>query len=123
MIKKNTLKLAERVANYSNVRRAKVSAIAMTPSGQIISYAHNRRIESHPKKWTEHAEMVLLSKMNKMKIFDRIGKITIVVMRFSSKGVDMAKPCARCSEELRKYPISIFYSSRNGQIIKLGEHK
>lgn len=109
-------KTAIKVAKYSNVRRAKVSAIAFTKSGQIIATAHNRRICGNPGRFTQHAEEVLIHKLNKLKAFDRFKDITILVIRINTFGVSMAKPCKKCRLLLDKYPVKVLYSGWDKKI-------
>ena len=108
--------IAIKIARYSNVKRAKVSAIAFSHSGEIIASAHNRRVCGIPGKWTEHAEENLINKLLKLKAFNRFRNITILVMRISSYGVTMAKPCFKCQTLLDQYPVNVLYSNWDGRI-------
>jgi len=110
---------AIRVANYSNVKKAKVAAIALTSSGQIIAFAHNKRISGNPKKFTQHAEEVLIQKLNKLRAFDRFKNIIILVIRINIFGLSMAKPCNKCQKLLQEYPANILYSGWDQQIYRL----
>jgi len=107
---------AARIAGYSNVKRAKVSAIAFSKSGQIIATSHNRRISGRKGKWTQHAEEVLLEKLHRLKAFDRFKDITILVTRINKAGATMAKPCANCQKLLDKHPVHVIYSDWDGNI-------
>lgn len=107
---------AARIAGYSNVRRAKVSAIAFSKSGQIIATAHNRRVSGQKGKYTQHAEEVLIEKLHRLKAFDRFKGITILVLRINKAGITMAKPCKKCRKLLDKYPVNIIYSDWDGII-------
>ncbi len=108
--------IAIRIARYSNVKRAKVSAIAFSHSGEIIASAHNRRVCGIPGIWTEHAEEVIIYKLNKLKAFNRFKNITILVIRVNARGITMSKPCKKCQTLLKQYPISVLYSGWDGQI-------
>jgi len=108
-----------KTALYANVKRAKVAAIAFKPNGTIIASAHNRRVNGHPTKWTEHAEEVLIQKLEKLRAFQRFQEITILVLRISKKGLSIAKPCKKCQKILSKYKINVMYSDENGNIEKL----
>lgn len=107
---------AIKIARYSNVKRAKVSAIAFSGSGQIIAAAHNRRVYGHKNKFTQHAEEVLLYKLDKLNAFKRFSNITILVIRINTGGISMAKPCQQCKKLLSKYPVKILYSGWDRQI-------
>lgn len=107
---------AIKTAKYSNVKRGKVSAVAFSHSGKIIATAHNRRICGIKNKFTQHAEENLIRKLNKLKAFDRFKNITILVIRVSSYGITMAKPCIKCQNLLKQYPVNILYSDWSGTI-------
>lgn len=113
---------AIKVAKYSNVKRGKLAAIAFSHSGEIIATAHNRRFSGQTGKFTQHAEEVILLKLNKLKAFDRFKNITILIIRITSYGVSMAKPCKRCQQLLKKYPIKILYADWKGSINPLTIH-
>lgn len=121
MINKNLLGIGTRTALYANVKRAKVSAVAFTSSGEIIATAHNRKVCGHPGKWTEHAEEVLIQKLERLRAFQRFNNITILVLRVCATGLAIAKPCPKCQRLLDRYKVSILYSSRTGEIKKLEE--
>jgi len=110
---------ATKVALTGNVKRARMSAIAFTKSGEIIAFSPNRRTNGDPTKFTEHAEEGLLKKLERIKAFNRYKDITILVLRISSYGVSMAKPCKRCQNKLSKYPVSVIFTNENGDIQKL----
>jgi len=113
------LQKAKQVAGYGNVRRAKVSAIAFTPNGTIIATAHNRRVHGKPGKWTEHAEEVLIHKLNRIRAWDRHGEIIVLVTRFNTTGIVMAKPCSDCQKLLNQYPVTVMYTNEMGNIERL----
>lgn len=119
MIPKALIDLGTRTAKYGNVRRGKVAALAFTPGGEVIATAHNRRVSGIPNKWTQHAEEVLIKKLERIKAFQRFSDITILVLRICSTGLAIAKPCMKCQRLLDKYNVSILYSSREGEIKKL----
>lgn len=112
----NGINIGKRIAGYSNVRKAKVAAIAFSKNGSIIAYAHNRRVMGSRKKWTEHAEEVLIAKLHKIKAFDRFGPITILVMRITKLGISMAKPCPKCRKLLVDNNVKVMYTNWNGEI-------
>lgn len=110
------IEIAIKAAKYSNIKRGRVSALAFSHSGEIIAIAHNRRVSGQVGKFTQHAEENLINKLNKIKAFDRFKNITILVIRISSYGITMAKPCKNCQKLLKQYPVSILYSGWDGQI-------
>jgi len=119
IVTKHIFKIADKISQNSNVSRAKISAVAFSPNGHIISYSHNRRILGSEGKWTEHAEISLLKKLDKIKAFQRMGKIYILVTRVCKSGVTIAKPCEECQKELRKYNCMVYYTDRKSRIKKL----
>lgn len=108
--------IAIKVARYSNVKRAKVSAIAFSSSGEIITTAHNRRVCGKKNIFTQHAEEVLIQKLNKLRAFSRFKDITILVIRVNASGLSMAKPCSKCKKILEQYHVNILYSGWDKQI-------
>ncbi len=108
--------IAIKIAKYSNVKRGKISAIALSHSGEIIATAHNRRIYGIKNKFTQHAEENLIHKLNKLKAFERFKNITILIIRINIFGISMAKPCWKCQKFLKQYPVHILYSGWDGQI-------
>ncbi len=108
--------IAIKVAKYSNVKRAKVSAIAFSGSGEVIATAHNRRLCGKKNVFTEHAEDVLIQKLNRLRAFSRFKNITILVIRVNEKGLSMSKPCKKCKKMLEQYPVDILYSGWDKQI-------
>ena len=109
-------KTAIKVANYSNVRSGRLSAIAFSRSGELITTAHNRKVYGDKRKFTQHAEEVLLYKLRRLNAFERFSDITILVVRVNTYGVSMAKPCKRCHKLLSQYPVNILYSGWDKQI-------
>jgi cytidine deaminase len=104
-----------KIANNSNVKRAKVCAIAFNNRGHLISYANNRRVEGHKRIFTEHAEQNLIRKLRKIKAFSRFGHIVIFILRINSHGLALSMPCKRCQQILQQYSnkITVFYSDNN----------
>ena len=113
------LKIGKKTTEYTDVKRGRVSAIAFTKNGHIITKAHNQKTPGNKSQWTIHAEENLLKKLIKINAFHRFGDIIILVMRFSSNGVSMAKPCMNCMKQLRKYNVSVFYTGEDGQILEI----
>lgn len=112
----NHIDVAIKIAKYSNVKKAKVSAIAFSHSGRIIAMANNRRFNKHSEKFTQHAEEVLLYKLHKLKAFSRFKNITILIIRITKHGISMAKPCIKCQKLLERYSVNILYSGWDKQI-------
>ena len=104
-----------KIAQYGNVKRAKVAALAFSKSGELIASSHNRRRDA-TGQWTEHAEEGLLRKLHKLRAFVRYKKITILVLRISSYGITMAKPCKHCRKLLAKHNVEVLYSDYSGTI-------
>jgi cytidine deaminase len=119
MVALNHIRTGFRIAGYGNVKRAKVSAIAFSGSGQMIAAAHNKRFCGAKNKWTLHAEESLILKLEKLKAFRRYKNITILVMRVCSYGIAMAKPCKNCQKILDKYDVNVMYTTKGGRIEKL----
>ncbi len=115
------LDVGKRAALYANVKRAKICAIAITPSGRVVAVANNRRTDGDKNRWTEHAEECLIKKIKRTKAIDRFGKLIIIVMRINSRGIVMAKPCNKCRSLLAKLgdKITVYYTDNNGRINKL----
>lgn len=115
------VKLGTKIAQKGNVKRGKVAALAFSKNGELIASACNRRITiNEPNKtWTEHAEISLINKLKRLKAFNRYSGITIFVLRITSTGMDMAKPCKKCQEQLNKYPINVLYTGSDGLILSL----
>lgn len=116
MVSTKHIEAGTKVAKYTNVRKAKVSAVAFSGTGQIIATAHNRRVDGHKNKWTEHAEEVIIHKLVRLKAFSRYDNISILVMRINKRGAAMARPCRKCQILLRQYRVSVYYTSENGTV-------
>ena len=110
------INMAKKVAQFSNIKRAKVSAIAFTSNGHIIAIAHNRRVSCETNRWTEHAEEVLICKLSRINAWQRFKNISILVLRIGAHGIVMAKPCRKCQSLLKKYPVKIMYTDSDGTI-------
>lgn len=115
------INLATRKAQQGNVRRGRIAALAFSKSGELIASANNRRVTADPdrKIWTEHAEIALLNKLRRLKAFSRYEDITVLILRITASGLNIAKPCQKCQSQLDKYAISVFYTSRDGLILPL----
>lgn len=115
------INLGIKVAKKSNVKRGKLCAMAFSGNGELITCAHNRRITANPsaKVWTEHAEIVILNKLKRIKAFSRYSNIIIFILRISSKGITMSKPCRNCQTQLKKYPVNVVYTNHDGLIVPL----
>lgn len=113
--------IAKKKAVQGNVKRGKVAALAFSKSGELLASAHNRRVTVNPSNrvWTEHAEIALINKLKRIKAFNRYDNITILVLRVSSGGLAMSKPCKRCQAQLNRYPLSVSYTDYGGIILSL----
>jgi len=106
----------------SNVKRAKIGAVLFTHRGRILSSAHNSTLYGYGDKWTIHAEIFLLAKMNNLKILSRhnTNKLNILVLRVKhDKSLSMAKPCDVCQKALNPLDITVYYSDYKGDIKEL----
>lgn len=111
--------IAVKIARYSDVKKARVAAVAFeTKSGRIIATAHNRRVDGHKFKFSIHAEEAIINKLSRLKAFDRFKRITILVLRIRSGGISMAKPCKMCTKLLSKYNVDVLYSGWDSKIHK-----
>jgi len=119
MVDASHIALATKVAGYSDIIKARMSAIALTKSGKVICAASNRRLLGDYVNWSLHAEAALIKKLNKLKAFDRYKDITIFVFRISVKGISMAKPCLKCQRLLSKYNVEVLYTTDNGSILTM----
>jgi len=116
MIIKNQVALAQKKTRYSNVRKAKMAAMAISTSGQLIAYAHNTKACGSERRWSFHAEENLIKKLVKLNAFSRFDHINILIIRMTKVGISMAKPCKKCQELLHRYPVTIYYSDWEGKI-------
>jgi len=116
---KDHLAHASKIAQYTNVKRAKISALAFLTSGKLIASAHNRRTDGHKTKWTEHAEETLIKKLKKLHAFERFKQIIILVVRINKNGFAMSKPCDKCRKILLAHNVNVFYTTDIFSIEKL----
>ena len=116
MVDESHIELATKIAQYSDIIKARMSAIALTKSGKVICTASNRRLQGDFVNWSRHAEEALVMKLLKLKAFDRYKNITIFVFRISIRGVSMAKPCPKCQKILAKYDVKVLYTTDSGEI-------
>lgn len=110
------IQMGTKIAKYTDIKKARVSAIAFTKNGNIITYAQNRKIIGSKNRFSIHAEEALIRKLVKIGAFQRYKNIIIFVMRISSDGVSMARPCKKCAKLLSKYDVDVIYTSWDGQI-------
>ncbi len=103
--------------------RCKVAAIALTNNGGLLAHSNNRPFFGSKSKHTIHAEIGLITKLKKIKAFQRYRKkITVMVLRLGKYGeFREAKPCIMCQKELSPYSdnLNIFYTTDGGEIEKL----
>jgi len=116
MVSESHIQLATKVANYSDIIKARMSAIAISKRGKVICTANNRRLQGNFVDWSIHAEASLIKKLHKLKAFDRYKDISIFVFRISSKGISMARPCIRCQQLLSRYNVKVLYTTDAGRI-------
>ena len=119
----NLNKLIEKataLARKSNVKRAKIGAILVTSSGQVIATAYNTRLDGYKPKFTIHAEEFVLLKANRMKAFDRFQnkELIMVTTRWSKTGKCQSRPCPNCLKEIYRHGIkTIIYTDHSGNAL------
>jgi hypothetical protein len=113
------IEIAAKVANSGDVIKARMSALAISRSGDIICSSSNRLLQGNRIRYSEHAEEATIRKLLKVHAFDRYKGISIFVFRISSLGVSMARPCLKCQKLLNRYPVTVFYTTENGKVEKL----
>jgi cytidine deaminase len=118
VITERHLSIATKLTKYSDVKKGRVSAIAFNNNGKILTTAQNRKLIGHGERYSTHAEENLIRKLLKINAFQRYGRITVLVLRLSSEGVTMARPCKRCQSLIDDYPIDIIYTSWSGELEK-----
>ena len=122
-IKQSIIDKAIEVAKKSNVRRGKVGAVLFTSSGEIVAFTSNKTCNGQKNKFTIHAEEYLISKAHRIKASKRLGKLYVLVVRWTKKhGITIAKPCKLCTELLKATSWEVFYSDRDGRIKMLGRN-
>ncbi len=100
----------------SDVRRAKLLAVAFRKNGSMIANSTNRVVRGSTKRWTIHAEEFLIQKLKKLRARERFGPLTVLVMRWTpSVGWKLAKPCKTCRKLLEEYGINtILFTTNEG---------
>ncbi len=90
----------------SDVKRAKVLALAFRKNGMLITSATNKLSLGDNSRFTYHSEEYLVKKLHKLRAKQRFGDITVLVMRFSKKhGWKLARPCSNCQRILERYGV------------------
>lgn len=100
-----------------NAVKAKVSAIAFEPSGNIIAASANKNVFG-TDELSIHAEDSLVRKLKRLNARTRYKLIYILVARWSSlKGWTIAKPCENCQSIMKNYGVDgVFYTDHDGTI-------
>lgn len=119
IICENHIKIAEKIARQGDVVKAKMSAIAISRSGEIICSSSNRLLLGNNVRYSEHAEASVIRKLQRLNAFNRFRDISIFVFRISSNGISMAMPCPKCQKLINRYPVTVFYTTENGSVEKL----
>lgn len=119
MITTAHVKVAAKTARYGNVKKAKLAAIAFTKKGEIVATAYNRRLDGDYSRWSDHAEESLIQKLKKLKAFQRYGKMYVLVLRITSAGLSMARPCKRCQKLLDANNVKVMYTHWSGDIMEM----
>lgn len=105
--------------NRSSVESQKLIAVAIAPSGHVVSSAVNMRATNgRVSKWTVHAEEALAKKIRKTNAIRRFGPLIVIVSRYTSRrGWTMARPCSQCMVILKNCGAKkICYTDWNGNI-------
>lgn len=118
-ISKELIIMAQKIAIKSDVVKAKMAAIAISRSGEIICSSSNRLLLGNNVRYSEHAEASVIRKLQRLNAFNRFRDISIFVFRISSRGVSMAKPCLKCQRLLSKYDVKVLFTDDKGQIKEL----
>lgn len=118
MIYQNCIEHGQKISKYGDVKKAKVVAICMDKSGRVLVHAHNRKILGVDGRFSIHAEEDLVNKIIKRNIHIRYKDITILILRFASHGLAMARPCENCQSILEKIEADIYYSDNSGRIVR-----
>lgn len=103
----------------STVVKAKVVAVAFTPAGHVITSATNTRVDGDFRRYSFHAEYLLLRKLEKMRVLSRYRNVLVLVARYSLGEWKMAKPCGKCSLLLKLAGLSEVFYTYNGNILKM----
>lgn len=108
-----------RRALTSDVKRAKVLALAFRKNGTLIASSTNKLSLGDSNRFTYHAEEYLVHKLNKIKAKQRFGDITVLVMRFSRKhGWRLARPCSNCQRILERYGVDTILFTVNNELVE-----
>ncbi len=104
--------------SYSNVLKSKHIALAFRKNGSLITLATNQLIKGHKSKFSLHAEEALIIKLKKLRARERLGPLTVLVMRWSSLNkYCLSKPCKNCRRLLEEYGIhTILFTTNEGNI-------
>lgn len=123
MIRIGILKIALEELNNCNYYPYKVGAVIFKGS-KILASGHNSirtcsKIKPKFKQWREnlHAEQAAIIKLD----WNKTKGSSILVLRcnYSSNILSIARPCDRCMELIEHVGIkNVFYSNRNGEIVK-----
>lgn len=118
-ISKEHIIMAQKIAAKGDVIKAKMAALAISRSGEIITSSSNRLLLGNNVRYSEHAEASVIRKLQRLNAFNRFRDISIFVFRISSNGISMAMPCPKCQKLINKYPVTVFYTTENGKVEKL----
>ena len=119
IIQEMHIQKASKIALTSNIVKGKMSCLALSSKGTIITHSSNRLLRGNYIRFSEHCEEAVIRKLLRMHAFNRYRNITIFVFRISSRGVSMAKPCPKCQKLLNQYKVKVLFTDNNGQIKEL----
>jgi hypothetical protein len=82
--------------------------VALAFSGRhLVACDTNRRLEGFGERRSIHAEEMLLRKLHKIRAMERLGKLTVIVLRVKRDGsLGSAMPCKSCMEALGNFGIN-----------------
>ena len=108
-ISPNILAEARKEALKGNVKRGKVSALALSPSmNRIICKIHNAKVMGHKNRWTLHAEERLLLRFR--------GKVPVMlVYRAKKDGPGNSKPCYKCMRLIEEASVKRIIFFQDGE--------
>ena len=117
---KHIIQISRQQSRRSDVERARLSAIILTQSGEILAKACNMTCRGHMPKLTIHAEEMVILKANRKRIFQRYDNLQIFVARFRRNGSQaISKPCPKCLYLIKKLGIEyMIYFNEEGKITR-----
>lgn len=108
-------------ASKSNVKKHKLVAFGFTKTGTQVAFGVNQKGSGRSSLFSIHAEEALVKKLYRLKAKERLGPISVLVLRTTKLGRPaLSKPCDRCEVILKSYGIKkIGYTTNNGDVAYL----